>query len=169
VQANALANNKTVGVQVDATWKPVHFFSLDVSGVYQDPKLHNLRFDGVAQPQYNGNTPERTPKKLLTVTPTFILPGGLGEIYGRYKYIGKIYADSGNGVALPSYGVFTVGASFNVTQKITVSASVDNLTNVKGFTEGNPRQGQTQTIVNGFFYGRSIVGRNALVSATVKL
>ncbi len=169
VQANALANNKTVGVQVDATWKPVRFFSLDVSGVYQDPKLHNLRFDGVAQPQYNGNTPERTPKKLLTVTPTFILPGGLGEIYGRYKYIGKIFADSGNGVALPSYGVFTVGASFNVNQKITISASVDNLTNVKGFTEGNPRQGQTQTIVNGFFYGRSIVGRNALVSATVKL
>lgn len=169
IAANALANNKTTGVQLDATWKPVRYFSLDVSGVYQDPKLSNLRFDGVAQPQFEGNTPERTPKKLLTVTPSFILPNGLGEIYGRYKYIGKIYADSGNGVALPSYGVFSIGASFNVTDRINVSASVDNLTNVKGFTEGNPRQGQTQTIVNGFFYGRSIVGRNALVSATLKL
>jgi outer membrane receptor protein involved in Fe transport len=167
--ANALANNKTNGVQVDATWRPIHFFSLDVQGVYQDPKLSNLRFNGVAQPQYSGNTPERTPKKLLTVTPSFILPGGLGEIYGRWKYIGKIFADSGNGIALPSYSVFTVGASLNVSERINVSASVDNLTNAKGFTEGNPRQGQTQTIVNGFFYGRAIVGRNAQVSATIKL
>jgi outer membrane receptor protein involved in Fe transport len=169
VASNALANNKTNGVQVDATWRPIHVFSLDVEGVYQDPKLNNLRFDGADQPQYNGNTPERTPKKLLTVTPSFILPGGLGEIYGRWKYIGKIFADSGNGIALPSYSVFTVGASLNVSSRINVSASVDNLTNSKGFTEGNPRQGQTQTIVNGFFYGRAIVGRNAQVSATIKL
>ena len=45
--------------------------------------------------------------------------------------------------------VFSLGASVNVTQQINVGVSVDNLTNVKGFTEGNPRQGQTQQIVNG--------------------
>ena len=169
-QTNALANSKTNGVQVDADFRPVKFFSLNVIGVYQDPKLTNLTFSGGTIPgSYDGNTPERTPKKLLTVTPSFILPGGLGEIYGRWKYIGKIFADAGNGVSLPSYGVFSVGTSLNVSPRINVSASVDNLTNVKGFTEGNPRQGQTQAIVNGFFYGRAIVGRNALVSMTVKL
>lgn len=167
--ANALANNTTNGVQFDGSWRPVQFFSVDVQGVYQDPQLHNLRFNGIAQPQYEGNTPERTPKELFTVTPSFILPNHLGEIYGRWKYIGKIYADSGNGVALPSYSVFSIGASFNVSKRINISASVDNLTDVQGFTEGNPRQGQTQTIVNGFFYGRAIVGRNAQVSATIKL
>jgi len=167
--ANALADNKTNGVQLDADIKPVSFFSVNVTGVYQDPKLHNLRFNGVNQPQYDGNTPERTPKKLLTVTPSFVLPGGLGEVYGRWKYIGKIYADSGNGIALPSYNVFSLGANVNVTRQINVGVSVDNLTNVKGFTEGNPRQGQTQQIVNGFFYGRAIAGRNALATLTFKL
>ncbi|HMI19138.1 MAG TPA: TonB-dependent receptor [Sphingomonas sp.] len=167
--ANALANNKTNGIQLDATIKPVSFFSVDISGVYQDPKLHDLRFDGVAQPQYEGNTPERTPKKLLTVTPTFSLPNGLGEVYGRWKYIGKVFADSGNGIALPSYNVFTVGTNVNLTHQISLGVSVDNLTNVKGFTEGNPRQGQTQTIVNGFFYGRAIAGRNALATLTFKM
>lgn len=167
--SNALADNFTNGVQVNATLRPVQFFSVDVQGVYQDPKLSNLRFNGVAQPQYNGNTPERTPKKLLTVTPSFILPGGLGEIYGRWKYIGKIFADSGNGIALPDYSVFSVGASIDATPRLNLSVSVDNLTDTKGFTEGNPRQGQTQTIVNGYFYGRAIVGRNALFSATLKL
>jgi outer membrane receptor protein involved in Fe transport len=167
--SNALADNTTNGVQLDATLRPVRFFSLNVQGVYQEPKLGNLRFDGVTQPQYDGNTPERTPKKLLTVTPSFILPGGLGEIYGRYKYVGKIFADSGNGIALPDYGVFSIGASLDVTPRLNLSVSVDNLTDVKGFTEGNPRQGQTQSIVDGYFYGRAIVGRNALISATLKL
>jgi outer membrane receptor protein involved in Fe transport len=166
---NAVADDKIWGIQVDATWKPVRFFSLDVNGVYQQPKLTSLQFAGTAHPEYNGNVTAQTPKKLLTVTPSFILPGGLGEIYGRWKYIGKIFADAGNGVSLPSYSVFTVGASFNVGERFNIGVSVDNLTNAKGFTEGNPRQGQTQSIVNGYFYGRAIVGRNALVTGTVKL
>lgn len=166
--SNATADDNIKGIQLDFDLKPVDFFKLSLSGVYQDPKLQNLRFDGTAQPQYEGNTPERTPKKLLTVTPQFILPGGLGEIYGRYKYIGKIYADAGNGVALPAYGVFSVGGSINLSSKINLNVSVDNLTNVRGYTEGNPRQGQTQSIVNGYFYGRGIVGRNVLASITAK-
>lgn len=165
---NATADDNIKGIQLDFDLKPVDFFKLSVSGVYQDPKLQNLRFNGTAQPQYEGNTPERTPKELLTVTPQFILPGGLGEIYGRYKYIGKIFADAGNGVALPAYGVFSVGGSINLSSKINLNVSVDNLTNVRGYTEGNPRQGQTQSIVNGYFYGRGIVGRNVLASITAK-
>jgi hypothetical protein len=43
---------------------------------------------------------------------------------------------------------------------------VDNVTNALGLTEGNPRQGFTQEIVNGYFYGRGIVGPTALVSLT---
>lgn len=168
IQNTAQADDNINGVQLDVDLKPVDFFTLSVSGVYQEPKLVNLRFNGAPQPGFNGNTPERTPKELLTVTPVFELPGGWGEIYGRYKYIGKIYADAGNGVALPSYGVFTIGASINLTDKINLNVSVDNLTNVDGYTEGNPRQGQTQSIVNGYFYGRSIIGRNALASLTFK-
>ncbi|WP_267383008.1 TonB-dependent receptor [Sphingomonas sp. GC_Shp_2] len=169
IQTNAVANSRTNGVQVDADIKPVSFFSLNVIGVYQDPKLTNLVFDAPIAGTYDGNTPERTPKKLLTVTPSFILPNGLGEIYGRWKYIGKIFADSGNGIALPAYSVFSVGANFNLTSRVGINVSVDNLTDAKGFTEGNPRQGQTQSIVGGYFYGRAIYGRNAVVSATIKL
>jgi outer membrane receptor protein involved in Fe transport len=165
---NATADDNIKGIQLDFDLKPVDFFKLSLSGVYQDPKLQNLRFEGTPQPQYTGNTPERTPKELLTVTPQFILPGGLGEIYGRYKYIGKIFADAGNGVALPAYGVFSLGGSINLSSKINLNVSVDNLTNVRGYTEGNPRQGQTQSIVNGYFYGRGIVGRNVLASITAK-
>ena len=169
IQTNALANTRTNGVQVDGEIRPVQFFSLAVSGVYQDPKIQSLVFDAPIAGNYEGNTPERTPKKLLTVTPSFILPGGLGEVYGRWKYIGKIFADAGNGIALPDYSVFTVGASINLSPRLNLNVSVDNVTDTKGFTEGNPRQGQTQSITNGYFYGRAIFGRNAIVSATLKL
>ena len=169
IQTNALANSRTNGVQIDADFKPVRFFDLNVIGVYQDPTLTNLTFSAPIAGNYDGNTPERTPKKLLTVTPSFILPGGFGELYGRWKYIGKIFADAGNGISLPAYSVFSVGANFNLSSRIGINVSVDNLTDTAGFTEGNPRQGQTQTIVGGYFYGRSIYGRNALASITLKL
>jgi iron complex outermembrane recepter protein len=169
VQGNFLANVGVTGVQYDATIKPTSYFSIAAQGVYQKPKLSNVSINGAAVPAYDGNTPQRTPELLFTVTPTFKLPRGLGELYFRYKYVGKIYADSGDGLALPHYGVMSVGGSFNVTQRVNLAVSVDNLTNVIGITEGNPRQGQTQSVVNGYFYGRGIVGRNALASLTFKL
>ena len=50
----------------------------------------------------------------------------------------------------------------------TLNVSVDNITNELGLTEGNPRQGFTQSIVNGYFYGRGIVGPTGMVSLTAK-
>ena len=64
--------------------------------------------------------------------------------------------------------MLSVGALYNVTPNATVNVSVDNTTNALGLTEGNPRQGFTQQIVNGYFYGRGIVGPTALASLTVK-
>jgi outer membrane receptor protein involved in Fe transport len=157
-QVNINADLRTKGVEVDVLVRPVHWFSVDFQGVFQDPKLLNLQFDGTTDPGYAGNRPERTPASLWTVTPSIQLPNGLGEIFGRYKYIGKIFADAGNGVALPSYGVTSAGVTLNVTDKLQVAVNAENIFNVVGLTEGNPRQGQTQAITDGYFYARGIVG-----------
>ncbi len=157
-QTGFQADLSTKGIELDAVIRPVEWFSIDLNGVLQEPKLNNLRLNGVPQPTFNGNRPERTPAKLFTITPTFKLPHGLGEIYGRYKYVGRIFADSGNGVALPAYGVTSVGVSINATENLQVSLNADNIFDVVGLTEGNPRQGQTQNANSGFFYARGIVG-----------
>jgi hypothetical protein len=47
---------------------------------------------------------------------------------------------------------------------VSFNASVQNLTNTLGLTEGNPRQGLLQQVVNGSFYGRAIAGRSYLLS-----
>jgi iron complex outermembrane recepter protein len=157
-QSNINADLRTNGVELDLNLRPVDFFSIDFQGVFQEPKLVNLAINGANQEGFEGNRPERTPARLFTITPTFRLPDGLGQVYGRYKYIGKIYADAGNGVALPSYGVTSVGASFNLSDRLQLSVNADNIFDVVGLTEGNPRQGQTQAITDGYFYARGIVG-----------
>jgi outer membrane receptor protein involved in Fe transport len=157
-QTAFLADLQTRGVEIDAMVRPADWLSVNFIGVFQDPTLNNLRLDGVAQPGFDGNRPERTPATLYTIIPTVKLPGGLGEAFVRYKYIGKIFADSGNGVALPGYGVTGVGVTLNATDRIQVALNADNIFNVIGLTEGNPRQGQTQNADSGFFYARGIVG-----------
>jgi outer membrane receptor protein involved in Fe transport len=158
VQDNINADLRTKGIEIDAAVRPVQWFSVDFQGVFQDPKLENLQINGANQAGYEGNRPERTPAQLWTVSPTIHLPNGLGDLYGRYKRIGKIFADAGNGVALPSYGVTSAGVNVNITPQLQASFNVENIFNVVGLTEGNPRQGQTQAITNGYFYARGIVG-----------
>jgi outer membrane receptor protein involved in Fe transport len=168
-QQNINADLRTRGVEVDVNVRPITWFSVDLQGVFQEPKLLNLQIDGVNQgAQYAGNRPERTPAKLFTITPAIKLPNGLGEIYGRYKYIGRIFADAGNGVALPSYGVTSAGVTININDRIQANFNADNIFNVIGLTEGNPRQGQTQAITDGYFYARGIAGPTYGGSVTVR-
>lgn len=168
VQSNINADLRTNGVEFNANVRPIDWFAIDFQGVFQDPKLVNLAIDGTNQAGFEGNRPERTPATLFTITPTAKLPNGLGEVYGRYKHIGKIFADAGNGVALPSYGVTSLGVTLNLSDALEANFNVDNLFNVKGLTEGNPRQGQTQAITDGYFYARGIVGTTYGGSVTLR-
>ena len=167
-QQNINADLRTRGVEVDVNVRPVTWFSVDFQGVFQEPKLLNLQVDGATQSGYEGNRPERTPAKLFTITPAIKLPGGLGEVYGRYKFIGRIFADAGNGVALPSYGVTSAGVTIDINDRLQANFNADNIFNVVGLTEGNPRQGQTQAITDGYFYARGIVGTTYGGSVTLK-
>ena len=166
--SNFLSNYSANGVEIDFTLRPVRFFAIDFTSVFQDPSLSNFRQSApgnsssggvfVPVPGYDAKTPERTPKQLFTITPTIKLPHGLGEVYGRYKYIGQIFADNGNQIALPAYGVTSFGFNINAGDHLQFSFNAENVFNTVGFTEGNPRQGQTQNAASGYFYGRGIVG-----------
>jgi iron complex outermembrane recepter protein len=181
VQGSFQANSTTNGVDLDATYRPTfdlfNAFSLNVKATYQKPKLSDvflgelvagLTVNSAAATQYDGNVPGRTPQLLYSIQPTYDFPNGLGAVYLRYEYTGKIYTDAGNALALPGYGVLSVGANVNFTPKLNLNLNVYNVTNQLGLTEGNPNSGVTQTVVNGFFYGRGIVGPNAQVALTYK-
>ena len=174
---NFVADTKTDGLDLAADWRPpvdglLHDFKVNLEGTYQKPALGNVRAnDAKIQPlvaKADGNTPERTPKLLYSVTPAYDLPGHRGQIYVRYKYVGKVYADAGNALALPSYGIVTIGANFDLSDKLNLNVSVDNVNNELGLTEGNPRDRINQSAATGYFYARGIVGTNAVASLTYK-
>lgn len=176
-------NSDTNGVNVDVHYRPyfgpLQAFAVRAQATYQDPAFNNvstgnitvngLNISSEANAFYNGKTPGRTPKVLYTITPQYDLPNRRGQIYLRYKYIGRIFADNGDQVSLPGYGVVSIGAIYNLSKNARLNVSVDNITDVLGLTEGNPRQGFTQQIVNGYFYGRGIVGTTVFASVTYKL
>jgi iron complex outermembrane recepter protein len=169
LQQTLSADLRTKGVEIDFLVRPIDWFSINLQGVFQDPKLTRLQLDGADQGEaFEGNRPERTPATLFTISPVVQLPNGFGEVYGRYKYVGDIFADNGNGLALPSYGVTSLGATINLSDRLQASFNVDNLFDVVGLTEGNPRAGQTQAITDGFFYARGIVGTTYGGSITMK-
>jgi len=57
--------------------------------------------------------------------------------------------------------------TFDITPKLNLNVSGENLTKPGRPDGGHPRQGVfSQSIVNGSFYGRSVAGANALISLT---
>jgi outer membrane receptor protein involved in Fe transport len=181
VQGSFTANTVTNGVEVDATYRPtfdpVRAFSINVNATYQKPKLSSVfigeflngqTVNSAAASQYDGNIQERTPQLMYVIQPAYDFPNQWGAVYLRYEYTGKIYADAGNGVALPGYGVLSVGANVNFTPKLNLNVNVYNVNNTLGLTEGNPNSGVTQQVVNGYFYARGITGPNALVALSYK-
>lgn len=168
IQGAFLADLSTNGFEISVNYSPTDNFVIEAVGVFQNPELSNVFINNVATPSFEGNRPERTPETLFTITPRYTLFNGLAEVYGRYKFVGDIFADAGNGLALPEYGVTSVGVIIDPTERLRITLNADNIFDEVGLTEGNPRQGQTQSASSGFFYGRGIVGTTYTASVTLK-
>ncbi|WP_457326421.1 hypothetical protein, partial [Roseateles sp. P5_E11] len=86
--------------------------------------------------------------------------------YARFNFTGRRYVDLQNTTALPAYQTLALGTSAS-RGGTTVQLMVDNATNAKGLTEGNPRadavagQGSADAI-----YGRPLFGRNVRLTLT---
>ena len=182
IQGSVQANLRINGVDVDLTYRPTFqsfdAFSIRVNATYQQPKLADVNtgefvngqiVNNAAAAQYNGNFVQRTPQVMYAIQPSYDLPNRLGDVYLRYEYTGKIFTDVGNGLALPGYGVLSVGGDINFTERLQLNLNVWNVTNALGLTEGNPNSGITETVgSNGYFYARGIAGTNATATLTYK-
>jgi iron complex outermembrane recepter protein len=182
IQGSVQANLRINGVDVDLTYRPTfqYFdaFSIRVNATYQQPKLADVNtgefingqiVNNAAAAQYNGNVVQRTPQVMYAIQPSYDFPNRRGDVYLRYEYTGKIFTDVGNGLALPGYGVLSVGSDINFTDRIHLNLNVWNVTNALGLTEGNPNSGITETVgSNGYFYARGIAGTNATATLTYK-
>ena len=176
-------NSITNGVDVDVVYRPTFEwarpFSAHVQYTYQSSTISNVNLGTTNQTggvtssmvaaAYDGHTTQRTPSSLLTIQPQFDFPNHWGNIYLRYHYTSEVYIDPGNGFALPAFGTLAIGSQINLSQKLQLNVNAENLTNVIGLTEGDPRSGFNQTVASGsYFNARGIVGTNVSANVTYK-
>jgi iron complex outermembrane receptor protein len=182
VQGTFQANLRVNGVDADLSYRPTfqYFdaFSIHVHATYQQSKLADVvlgelvngeTINSAAAAQYDGNIVQRTPQLMYAIQPTYDFPNRWGDVYLRYEYTGKIFTDAGNALALPGYGVLSVGGDVNFSDRMRLNLNVWNATNALGLTEGNPNSGITESVgSNGYFYARGIAGTNATATLTYK-
>jgi outer membrane receptor protein involved in Fe transport len=75
----------------------------------------------------NGNTAENVPNLMFSVVPTYSYKKGY--VFAAWKYMGKRAANMSNAFYLPGFHEFNVGAGYNISKKISVSANINNLFN----------------------------------------
>jgi len=167
----AYTDTKTLGLELEATYAPLAWFDVRLSGTFQDPKYG----DFVNQQVVNGapitldftdNRLVRIPEVSYRLTPGVNLLGDRLRLEADYEYYGDRFSDAANSLTLPSYDVVNASASFQLSPQMTFFLRGENLLDEVGLTEGNPRAGQFQSgeTNSPFFVGRPIYGRNYSLS-----
>ena len=178
----SVGSTTTVGIEAAAAYQLARGWVLDAGLTLQDHRYDDF-VKNLAGPDniygtaddtkidYKGNWVLRQPK--------FMLNGGLAystavwDLGVMANHVGKRYADDQNNIELPAYTLINLRAnrSFAVgtRQTITIGLNLYNAFNSRGLTEGDPRVGDTNTILNDPFYNaRPILPRRLTGSLTFK-
>lgn len=160
------ADTVTYGLELEGKIYPTKWFDFGAAVTLQSPEYKNFIYsdvvNGVAvQRNFDGKQLIRVPKLGVRLVPGVTLLDGALRAQMQVEYYSKRYADVANSQELPSYWVLNASARYNLTERLTVSANGENLTNSIGLTEGNPRAGQFVSGDAGARYilARPIMGR----------
>ncbi len=158
---------KTTGVELEGAIRPFEGLSIGFSGTYLDAKYENF-FAGGGTIDLTGNAVQRQPKWQWRVNPSYEAKFGNSSatLYTTIAYIGDRFSDVQNQQVLPSFYKWDAGVIVALDKRIELQASVDNITDTIGLTEGNPRTIGAQG--SGAILARPILGRSFRFSVGYK-
>jgi iron complex outermembrane receptor protein len=164
VNQNLIIQTTTTGVELEASWRPVHYFQLDGSGVYQRPFIDGGEpFNtGYSAADLVGKIQPRAPKVTLSLEPALDFPvfGRSARIFGTFYYESVRYQDNVDTGVLPSFWTLGLGAYVQLTDVLGFKVQGVNLTNSAGLTEGNARGAVANDLIPAdATVGRPIFGR----------
>nr|WP_247712160.1 TonB-dependent receptor [Qipengyuania qiaonensis] len=161
VERTEIADTRTIGVELEALWRPTGVFDLAVQATLQDGRYRNFAFtqildDAPVLCDYSGNRLIRVPRLSLRAVPRVALLNDRLKIALTGEYFSRRYSDIANTQPLPAYTLIGLNIGALLTDRITLAAHVTNLTNALGLTEGNPRNGSFDLDANagGYLYAR---------------
>lgn len=155
---------KATGVEVEGAVRPTSWFSITAAGTYLDATYRDF-FTGNGTIDNTGNQVQRQPKWMWRVTPAVDVDVGnlRPSIFATLQYTGDRFSDPENLQVLPHFYQLDAGVSLEVSQRVRLQVTGNNLTDEIGLTEGNPR------IIGGQGTGpilaRPILGRSFRFSA----
>jgi len=151
--------SKTVGVEFEASVRPLKGLELALTGNLQDAKYENFGPD-------TGKRVSRQPKVQFRFTPSYKIPTDFAtlRVYGTWTHVGERYGDHANLQRLPKYDTLDAGLLAQFNNGIELRVAGTNLTNELGITEGNVRMSGSGVGASGVFLGRPLFGRALEVS-----
>jgi outer membrane receptor protein involved in Fe transport len=158
---------KTTGFELEGTIRPVKGVSIGFGGTYLDAKYEKFFTNGGAT-DLTGNLVQRQPKWQWHVSPAYEAHFGdhTASLFTTVSYIGDRFSDVQNTQLLPNYIKWDAGVAVDLNDRVKLQATVDNITNAIGLTEGNPRSLATPGA--GAILARPILGRSARFSIGYK-
>lgn len=173
VSQTSITDTKTLGLEVEGTLRPVHWFDLGFSATFQNPEFGDYKFEenctvAASDPtcqikppaatasrtrDFTGNQLIRVPKTAFRLTPALNLLDGRLRLESTIERYGDRFSDAANTLKLPAYTLVGATVRFNVTDNLSAYFYGTNLTNEIGLTEGNPRAGQIISSEAGSLYG----------------
>jgi outer membrane receptor protein involved in Fe transport len=157
---------KATGVELEGAIRPFDGFSLTAAGTYLDATYRGF-FTGNGTIDNTGNRVQRQPKWMWRVTPAYELPVGSirPSLFATLQYTGDRFSDPENLQTLPSFYQLDAGVSVDISERLRLQVTGNNLTDEIGLTEGNPRIIGGQG--SGPILARPILGRSFRFSAAV--
>lgn len=157
----SIGGARSTGVEVEGRIRPFAGAYLGFSGTYLDAEYRDFtEVVGGVPLSRSGNQVQRQPRWQWRLTPGYDFELGDGDqvsIFSTFAYVGDRFSDVANLQRLPNY--FRIDAGVTATLgNILLSATVDNLTNEAGLTEGDPRA--IGTVGEGVVNARPILGRS---------
>jgi iron complex outermembrane recepter protein len=151
---------RTTGVELEGAVRPFDGFSIGFSGTWLDAKYRDFFADNGAT-DLTGNRVQRQPRWQWRISPSYETKFGTNSsatIYTSLNYVGDRFSDVQNEQQLPRFYKWDAGVIVSIDKRIDLQASVDNITDEIGLTEGNPRTIGAQG--TGVILARPILGRS---------
>jgi outer membrane receptor protein involved in Fe transport len=165
-------DTNTKGVELEATWRPVHWFDLHASWTWQDSRFTSFVFTNSAGQltDYSHHRLNSIPENTFRITPGVTLFHDRLRVQADINYNGQIYTDVANQISLPGYASLDLQAQFNVTPRLQLQVIAQNLTNTLGLANGNPRAGTIDNSEAGqaVFIGSSLYERNVRAAVSYR-
>lgn len=160
-------STRTFGVEATWNYELAKYLYFDGSFTYQNHEYDEHK----STPEYVGNELARQPKLLYGLGLHYRGPRVDGSVTSNYT--GKKYTDDSNNVELDAINIVRLDAGYTMDlgdngEKLRLGASVFNLLDDKGLTEGNPRD-LSQANEGVYFVGRPVLPRRLFLRATFTL